>query len=219
MESDTSRDQGSDSTEAYWRRRAIALAGALSLVGLVAWACAGGEERTAGRPVRNAASLSTPGAQTLPTLMPTATVTVTARTTVRPVAPRKASDGCAPHDMVVRLAATKSTYVGKDRPRFRLTAVNTGRRACRFGVGPKELEVRISSGGDRLWTTARCVRGSGSPTRLLRRGVPYIAVLEWDRRRVSRGCPSRRPAARPGVYVAIVKAGKIKVRKQIFRLR
>jgi hypothetical protein len=209
-----------DSTEAYWRRRAIALGGVLSLVGLVAWACAGGDERTAERQsVRNAAALGSPGAHPLPTVLPTATVTVTTRTTVRPVAPKRAGDACEPRDMVVGLIATKSGYAGKDRPRFRLTVVNTGRRPCTFGVGPKQLEVRISSGADRLWSTAKCVSGSGSSIQLLRRGVPYMTTIVWDRKRSSSDCSARRPAARPGMYVAAVRAGKIKVKRQIFRLR
>ncbi len=220
MESNTIRNHGSDSTEAYWRRRAIALGGALTLVGLVAWACTGGDEQTAERrPVENAAALSTPSAHTLPTVIPTATVTVTAKTTVRPIVPKKAGDACEPRDMVVGLTGTKNTYTGKDRPRFRLTVVNTGRRACTFGVGPKELEVRISSGGDRLWTSAQCVHRSGSSIQMLRRGMPYVATVIWDRKRSSSDCAGRRPAARPGTYIATVRAGKIKIKRQVFRLR
>jgi hypothetical protein len=213
-------DHGSDSTEAYWRRRAIALGGVLSLAGLVAWACAGGSEQPAERrSVHNAAALSSPGANTLPTVVPTATVTVTTKTTVRPIVPKKAGDACEPSDIVVGFTATKTTYTGKDLPRFRLTAVNTGGRACTFGVGPKELEIKISSGRDRIWTTAQCAPGSGSSIQLLRRGVPHITAVVWDRKRSSAGCPSSRPAARPGTYIATVKAAKIKVRKQVFRLR
>ncbi|HEU5155487.1 MAG TPA: hypothetical protein VFU43_00690 [Streptosporangiaceae bacterium] len=220
MESDTKRNHGSDSTEAYWRRRAIALGAVLSLAGLVAWACVGGGERPAERrSVQNAAALSTPGPHTLPAVIPTATVTVTTKTTVRPVVPKKPGDACEPSDLVIGFAVTKSTYAGKDLPRFRLTAVNTGRRACTFGVGPRELEVRISSGTDRLWSTAQCLEGSGSSIQMLRRGVPYIATIVWDRKRSSSDCPSRRPAARPGTYVATVRAPKVKVKKQVFRLR
>lgn len=213
-------DRGSDSTEAYWRRRAIALGGMVTLVGLVAWACAGGGDGPAERQsVRNAAALSSPSAHSLPAVVPTATVTVTTKTTVRPIVPKKAGDACEPRDVVVGFTATKTTYVGKDLPRFRLTVVNTGRRACTLGVGPKELEIKISSGTDRVWTTARCGSGSGSSIRLLRRGVPYLATVVWDRKRSSATCPSRRPAARPGVYVAAVQADKIKAKKQVFRLR
>ena len=219
MEGDTVRNHTGDSAEAYWRRRAIALGGVLSLIGLVAWACAGGDDKPGDRrQVQNAAALSTPNAHPLPTIIPMTTVTVTA--TVTPVVPKKSGDSCEPRDLVVGLVVTKTSYKGKERPRFRLTAVNTGQRACTFGVGRKELEVRVSSGHDRLWSSAQCVRGSGSSIQLLRRGMPYIATIEWDRKRWPKGCSIRRLAARPGTYVATVRAGKIKItaKKQVFRL-
>jgi hypothetical protein len=231
MEADTKGNRGGDAAEAYWRRRAIALGGVLAMVGLLAWACAGGDDQPATRRAVDAAALSTPSAHTLPTtlttmpptvpptVLPTATVTVTARTTVRPVARKKAGDACEPRDLVIGLVTTQATYAGGERPSFRLTAVNTGRRPCTFGVGPKELEVRISSGPDRVWTSARCARGSGSQIRLLRRGLPYIVTVVWDRRRSSGGCAGRRPVARPGTYVVTVRAGRVKVRGQVFRLR
>lgn len=215
MDSDTVRNPEGDAADAYWRRRAIVLGGVLSLVGLVAWACTAGDENTAERrPVQNAAALSTASAP--PTVMPTVTVTVTTQTTVRPVVAKKDGDACEPRDVVVSFAATKGTYAGKDLPRFQLIVVNTGQRACTFGVGPKELDVRITSGSDRLWSSAQCARGSGSSIQMLRRGIPYVGTLAWDRRR---GCSGKRPVARPGTYVATVKAGKIKVKKQVFQLR
>jgi hypothetical protein len=217
MDSDTVRNPDGASAEAYWRRRTIALGGVVATLGLIVWACSAGDEQTAERrPAENAAA-QRPDL----TIMPTVTVTVTteATATVRPTESRS-GNACEPRDVVVSFAATKDTYVGTDRPRFRLTAVNTGRRACTFEAGPRELEVQITSGADRLWTSAKCARGSGSATRLLlRRGVPHVATIVWDRRRASGDCTGSRPAARPGTYLAAVKADGIKVKKQVFRLR
>jgi hypothetical protein len=219
MDQDTVRNHGGDSIEAYWRRRAIALVGALTLVALVAWACAGSDGEKQQRPVQNAAALGSPTAASVPTTMPTATVTVTARPTVTPTAPKKAGDACEQRDVVVDFAASNNTFAGKDRPRFQVTAVNTGRRPCTFGVGPKELEVRITSGSDRIWSSAQCAHGSGSSIQMLRRGIPYVGNIVWDRRRSSGDCSGKRAAARPGMYVAMVKTGKAKVGKHVFRLR
>jgi hypothetical protein len=215
MDSDTVRNPDGPAAEAYWRRRTIALGAVVAVLGLVAWACSAGEEQTAGRPAQNAAAQS-PSL----TVMPTVTVTVTteATTAVRP-SERSSGNACERRDVVIGLAATKDTYAGTDRPRFRLTAVNTGQRACRFAVGPKELEIQITSGSDRLWTSARCARRSGSSVRLLRRGVPYVQTIVWDRKRASGDCTRSRPAARPGTYVAAIKSDKIKAEKQVFRLR
>jgi hypothetical protein len=218
MDTDTVRNPENDPTEEYWRRRAIAMGGVVALVALIAWACSAGDEETTDRqPVENAAAVSSPGMSTLPTIMPTVTVTVTAETTV---VPKQPGDACEPRDVVLNFTATKDVYAGTDRPRFKLTAVNIGRRACTLGVGPKELEVRITSGPDRIWTSAQCVRGSGSSIQMLRRGVPYVGTIVWDRTRSSSGCTGfSRATARPGTYVATVMTDNIRAKKQVFQLR
>lgn len=214
----TDRSSHAGPPEAYWRRRAIALAGVLATVGLVTWACSGGDDDEGG-PLRNAAVLSTPSARPTPFAMPTITVTATAKVTVRSAAPKRDGDACAPSDVVANLTPTAQSYQGKAQPQFRLSVVNTGDHSCTLGVGPKELEVRVSSGSDRVWSSADCVRGSGSSIQLLKRGIPYLSTVTWDRRRSSDGCAGGRDLARPGTYVAAVKAGKLKVGRQVFRLR
>ncbi len=51
------------------------------------------------------------------------------------------------------------------------------------------------------------------PQETLRRGIPYVDTVTWDR---ERGCKGN-TQARPGTYVADLKGTKVK--KQIFRLR
>jgi hypothetical protein len=215
----TDRSSHAGPPEAYWRRRAIALAGVLATVGLVAWACSSGDDDRGG-PLRNAAVTSSPSAApTTPFAMPTITVTATAKVTVRPTAVQREGDACPPAAVVATLAPTAESYAGKTQPQFRLSVVNTGARSCTFGVGPKELEIRVTSGSDRVWSSADCARGSGSSIQLLKRGIPYLSTITWDRRRASDGCKGRRDLARPGTYVASVRAGKLKVKRQVFRLR
>jgi hypothetical protein len=194
-------------------------------VGLVAWACSGGDGagdaagKDQGGPLRNAAGVSTPSATPTTFAMPTITVTATAtaKVTVRPA--QRDGDACVPADVVATLTPTAQAYPGKTQPQFRLSVVNTGDRACTLGLGPKEFEIRVMSGSDRVWSSADCVRGSGSAIRLLRRGVPYLTAITWDRRRSSDGCTGSREVARPGTYVVGVRAGKVKVARQVFRLR
>lgn len=209
---------------AYWRRRAIALTAVLATVGVVVWACSsdGGGKK---RPIRNAGAVSTttptPARSSggIPSAMPTITVTATTKVTVTPSVTREDGDACEPGDVVINLAASKETYTAKEWPQLGLTVVNTGERACTFDVGPKALETRITSGSDRVWSSAHCATGTGSSIQMLRRGIPYLATVGWDRKRSADGCPAKRPGAGPGTYVASVKSGDIKVKRQVFRLR
>lgn len=231
MDSDTERAQRLDSEteldddyggysdpEAYWRRRVYVLAGGIALIGLVAWACSGPDHKRSTAQVRNAAATMSPtavrapsGAGAAPT--PTATVTVTATPTAAP-GDQRAGDRCDASDVVVGLTPTGTVFTGRRHPRFGLSVVNTGRRTCAFDVGPKSLLIRISSGADRVWSSARCVSGAGPNLQMLRRGVPYLATLDWDRRR----CDGDSQAA-AGTYVIAVGAAGVKTRREVFRLR
>lgn len=216
----TDRSSHAGPPDAYWRRRAIALAGVLGTVGLVAWACSGGgNDDKAGGSVRNTTVVSTPTPSPTPFAMPTITVTATAKVTVGAKPATRDGDACMPANVVVGLTPTAESYKGKAQPQFRLSVVNTGGRSCTLGVGPKELQIRVTSGSDRVWSSADCVRGSGSSIQLLKRGVPFLSTITWDRRRSSDGCAGSRDLARPGTYVVSVNAGKLKVKRQVFQLR
>lgn len=212
--------------DAYWRRRVLALGGVLGAVGLLVWTCSGsggGQKHVVG----NAAAVITPSRSpsatpvhsAAPHASPAPAVTVTARVTVTPVAPKRAGDACEAKDVVVSLGPAKSTYAKGEHPQFRLNVVNTGDRACTFGVGPKELQVQIVSGSDKIWTSAKCFAGTGSSIQMLQRGVPYAGMLGWDRHRTTPDCSAKRPAARPGTYTVQARGGGAKTRKAVFYLR
>nr|WP_239067205.1 hypothetical protein [Actinomadura bangladeshensis] len=200
----TGRDSGGSGVDQYWRRRAMALAGVLGAVGLLAWACAGTGE---GEPVRNAKAAESASPPPPPTAMPTVTIT----TTTTPE-PDPADDGgpCDAEDLVVNMSAADTAYTGSERPEFRVTVVNTGKGKCRFDTG--SLDVRITSGSDRIWSSAECRHGN-APKETLRRGIPYVDTITWDR---ARGCKGK-TKARPGTYVADLKG--MKTKERIFRLR
>lgn len=225
MEADTQRtgrvddedleDQGD--AEAYWRRRVYVLAGGIALIGLVAWACSGDGHKKSTAQVRNAAATTSPAAAAPPvtgaTPTPAATVTVTTTPTVTPT-PRRAGDQCDTGDVVVGITPNATVFKGKQHPTFALSVVNTGRRTCTFDVGPKALLFRISSGSDRVWSSDKCVDHPAANLQMLKRGVPYLATLDWDRRR----CNSDTRAA-AGTYVIAVAAPGIRTHREVFRLR
>jgi hypothetical protein len=223
MRPDTLSGRDEDFADAYWRRRAYVLTGVLLTAGLLMWACSGDEKDT--RQVRAAGAASTPtpsvtpSAALFPAVLPTVTVTATARVTVTPAVPRRPGDACDPKSVVIALEGGKTVYAAGEAPQFRLTAVNTGAVPCTFDVGAGRLEVRITSGADRIWSSADCVSGTGSSIQMLRRGIPYVGTVVWDRRRSAPKCAGARSPAREGTYVATLRGGGTKIRRQVFHLR
>jgi hypothetical protein len=210
LDPETERDE----TDAYWRRRVYVLAGGITVIGLVAWACSDSGDKKSTAQVRNAAVAVSPAVTPSASgPAPAATVTVTATPTLTPPAVKRSGDRCDGGTVVVGLRPTNTVYPGKEHPRFGLSVVNTGRRTCTFDVGPKALQIRIASGTDRVWSSAQCASG-GSSVQLLQRGVPYLATMDWDRSRCDGDTH-----VRPGTYLISVRADGIKTRREVFRLR
>ncbi|WP_235959459.1 hypothetical protein [Actinomadura macrotermitis] len=217
MEEDTESDYGDEGLDQFWKRRAIALAGVIGTIGFMVYACSGDDDGK--RTVQNAAAVGTPSASAssaAPAVMPTVTVTATATTTAKPR--KKDGDACDPKAMVLSLAPVKDVYRDGEQPQFRMTLVNTGERACTFDVGRDSVDLRVSSGTDRVWSARQCAR-DGSSIQLLRRGIPYTETITWDRRRGNDGCRGHREEAQPGTYVAKIKARGLKAPRQVFALR
>ncbi|GAA2845387.1 hypothetical protein GCM10010517_01810 [Streptosporangium fragile] len=112
-----------------------------------------------------------------------------------------------------------TVYPPGTQPRFILTLVNTGKVMCVADVGPRAMEVRITSGDDRVWSSADCVSGETDELRRLDRGIPYVRELVWNRRRSGDDCRVEGEPARPGTYVAVVRAPGLKSSKAVFHLR
>ncbi|GAA2903075.1 hypothetical protein GCM10020220_110450 [Nonomuraea rubra] len=223
-----------DGGDIYWRRRMSVLVAVLVVVAVVAWACSSGgsgPERTSSAQSSPSASGST-AAKTTPAVDPLlaglrtlAMGTASPSPTPTPKAapserPRRPGEPCEEKDLVLSLqGGREEIYAGDARPTFLVTLVNTGSVMCKADVGPRAMEIKITSGADRIWSTADCVSGPGTEVKELQRGVPYVRSLEWDRRRSSSDCRSTPPAALPGTYVAVARMGKMRTNKGVFHLR
>ncbi len=229
MDPDTFRsDIGVD---VYWRRRMAALIGVLVVVAVVAWACSASGPDS--EPKTDAAAGRSPTPDPILALLPAVTVTPSPtssaqtappapKTSAKPKAPvrvKRPGDACDPSDLVLDMQGQGEVYTGGDRPRFILTLVNTGKVMCTADVGSRALEVRITSGADRVWSSADCVSGETEDIRRLDRGIPYVRQIEWDRRRSGKDCAADRVPARPGTYVAVVHGSSLKSHKSVFHLR
>ncbi len=203
------------------------LVAVLVVVAVVAWACSSGgsgpERASSAQPTPSATPAIDPLLAGLRTLaMGTASPSPTpSPTTPTPAArPRRPGEPCAEGDLVLSLQGGKDQiYAGDARPAFIVTLVNTGPVMCKADVGPRSMEIRITSGADRIWSTADCVSGVGTETKELERGVPYVRTLSWDRRRSSADCRTTPSTALPGTYVATARLGRLRSGKGVFHLR
>ncbi|MER5648221.1 hypothetical protein [Streptosporangium sp. NPDC002524] len=223
MDPDTFRsDIGAD---VYWRRRMAALVGVLVVVAVVAWACSSTSGPDDVRERNSAARQESPDplVAVLPTVTlipsPTASPTPSPGTARASARPRRPGEACVSPQLVLSMEGQGTVYPAGIRPRFTLTLVNVGKVMCTTDVGPRAMEVRITSGDDRVWSSSDCVSGEAADVRELDRGIPYVRELVWDRRRSGDDCTADRAAALPGTYVAVVHAPGLRSRKAVFHLR
>ncbi|MGW0586279.1 hypothetical protein [Streptosporangium sp. NPDC002607] len=228
MDPDTFRsDIGAD---IYWRRRMAALVGVLVVVAVVAWACSStsgpqdAREKSTSAAKKDApdpllAILPTVTVIPSPPASPSASPTPEPRESKAAPRPRRPGEACASPQLVLSMEGQGTVYPPGIRPRFILTLVNVGKVMCTTDVGPRNMEVRITSGDDRVWSSSDCVSGETENIRKLDRGIPYVRELVWDRRRSGNDCTVDRVAARPGTYVAVVHAPGLRSRKAVFHLR
>ncbi|WP_345561283.1 hypothetical protein [Nonomuraea rosea] len=224
MDPDTMRADGGD---VYWRRRMSVLVAVLVVVAVVAWACSSGSsgpERTSSAQASPSVTPNTDpllaGLRTLAMGTTSPTPTPTAPKTSPAARPKRPGEVCAEEDLVLSMqGGQEQIYAAGAKPSFLVTLVNTGPVMCTADVGPRAMEIRITSGADRIWSTADCVSGPGAEVQQLQRGVPYVRSLDWDRRRSSTDCRSTPAMALPGTYVATVRMGKLRSTKGVFHLR
>lgn len=199
----------------YWRRRIVALAVAMGVLSLIAWAFTGvlGSGADTGSPggLPGTGHLARPGkggqsgnAQSLPG---GGLHRAPART--RP---------CSRADVVLSMLSSQATYPAGQFPQFTVNVVNTARPSCAFNVGSRHIVVVVRSAARKLWNSADCVQGSGSFVADLQHGVPTELPISWNRERSRPGCAAGGRALPDGSYTAVAADGALASNVVTFRL-
>jgi hypothetical protein len=195
----------------YWRRRAVALLASLSvLIGLswvVTWAV-GELVRPASRPASVGAATRLTGSTRLG---------VPDATSARRAAPA-APPTCPVAGIQLRLAASQPSYSPQQLPEFDVYVVSTAGYSCTFDVGARYVQLQISAGTGRVWTSAECAEGLAVRLATLHRGVPDVVQMTWDDQYSSAGCPMPGRAAPSGSYTARATADSAASNAVTFRI-
>jgi hypothetical protein len=109
--------------------------------------------------------------------------------------------------VVLSLFSSQESYGRGQLPEFDVDVVSTAAATCAFNVGPRSLELVITAGGKRIWSSADCVAGPGSLLTSLVRGVPTAVPLFWDRETSAPGCRVTSRQVTAGRYAAAASDG------------
>jgi hypothetical protein len=104
-------------------------------------------------------------------------------------------------------------------PQFDVDVVSTQMQPCKFNVGGWHLALVIKKGTARIWSSASCAAGPGSLIIELRRGVPTVLPISWDRQRAAQECTSPPSRATAGTYSATATDDGLTSNTETFRLR
>jgi hypothetical protein len=85
-------------------------------------------------------------------------------------------------------------------------------------MGSRYATVVVTSGRTRIWGSSDCVRGEGSQTVVLHRGVPAVRWIYWDRATSVPGCRNLGRPVHQGAYTAIAFDGQLSSQVMVFML-
>jgi len=186
----------------YWRRRAVALLVVLALVASLGW-LVGRAGDDGGDVLAGPAPTPSPSAGTQePAPSPTAA----------PVAP------CGDDVLEVLATAEAADVPVGTGTRLQLSVRNTGAVPCTRALGQGAVELVVTSGDDRVWSSDDCAPGGDEGVVELAPGQVETARATWSGTRSATGCPPDQPVAQPGTYRVTARVGELRVPGQVFRV-
>lgn len=221
------RPVGPESAQTYWARRGLVFGAAMVLtvaMALIVGATSSGSVAqpnppTADYAVPNAASM-TPAYQNSVSPSPIETglrtpslvdvsasnpSTVPATMSAKPKASttKKKTEAvrCSPEELRPTLTGKQRLEAEHDTT-FQLSLINGSGQTCIARVTRKNFELRIDSGGDRIWSSGDCPSMIKSITRKLGSEHAVAWSLTWNGKRSKSTCKSAHEALRPGAYIA-----------------
>jgi hypothetical protein len=186
----------------YWRRRAVALAVVIGLLVVLG----GLLGRLGGDDEPDVLAVPTPSASA-------GEAAPTPSATPEPVGP------CGDDVLEVQGTAEAADVAVGAGTRLVLTVRNTGTVPCTRGLGQGAVELVVTSGEDRVWSSDDCAPGGDEGVVELAPGDVQTARATWPGTRSAPGCPPDQPVAQAGTYRVTARVGELRVPGQVFRVQ
>lgn len=197
---------GPEEPRVYWVRRSLVVVVALALVVGVAWLVWPKEPAISAVP---------------PPTSPTVTPSVANTPTTQAPSPSQTPTGpvaCDPTLTKLGVAGFQKIKVDAKNTAFTLTVTNNTKVACILTVSPKTYKLTVTSGKDRIWSTAHCEKWLPIGEVTLDGGATHEFSVTWTLRRSSEGCKLAKDKLKPGTYVATASLGDKVSAKQTMQL-
>jgi hypothetical protein len=198
------RPAGPEPPQVYWTRRLVVLGGAVLVILLAVTLISSAVRRGADDP-----DTTDPEDETLAGEPPDATD-----------APASGTRTCTAADLTLVVDSDASSYGTAAQPTLTVMITNTGPNSCAIDAGAEQLELLITSGSDRIWSSLDCV-ADDAPERLLLLAAGAAdseTAVAWTRIRSNAECDSDLPAPRPGWYRAVAKLAGAESEPESFEL-
>ncbi|HWG13141.1 MAG TPA: hypothetical protein VG268_07715 [Streptosporangiaceae bacterium] len=116
------------------------------------------------------------------------------------------------------MTASQASYGSAATPAFQVDIVSTDAATCTLDTGPAALRLVVLHGTSVAYNSATCLHGAQKHVTSLRRGVPVVTSMTWDKHDTAPGCPTTVLAASNRTYAAVAQAGGAQSPRSSFRL-
>jgi len=128
-------------------------------------------------------------------------------------------DPCKPADLTLALNSGPDQVASDKDAAFDIAVTNNGENACTVDVGDKSRVLTITSGADRIWSSADCPsEDDASRLVLLRPGSAHTSTVVWDGNRSDAKCSEDLPKPRPVTYTLDVEMKDVKTVEHRFEI-
>lgn len=190
---------GSQPAWVYWARRGALVLAAVALIAVGIWVF---------RP-------QAPGPVAAEPAGPSAPVT-TAPTPTEPASPTPTGPlVCDATNSSLTLAGYQKVKQDAKQP-FRLAVTNNGGDPCVLNLSASTLNLTVTSGTDRIWTTDHCAKWVPTKKTTLKSKKSYEFSITWPVARSAAGCKTAKAVLGTGTYVASAAFAENAKARQVF---
>ena len=122
---------------------------------------------------------------------------------------------CTAADVTVALTSDAPAYTLGQTAVFTLSITHVGTVPCTMDAGRSAAELVITSGEDRVWSSADCEPGDPRLL-LLDGGNSDVSTIEWATNRSAPECPADLPQIGAGTYQAVLTTPAITTEPLVF---